>query len=100
MHMSDRDATYFVVRVSLKYGALERWYAIMPGVRASLEEQGWKLQIALSSVVGTVTELIHIWEVPDATNVWDTQLTIRNAPGVAELDSEAASILITEETQL
>jgi hypothetical protein len=98
--LSDKDTIYFMARIRLKYGTLNRWYAIMPKMQSQFEAHGWKLQLALANVVGTVTEIVHVWEVPDANNVWGTLQAVRSSEALAEVAPELLDILLNEETQL
>jgi hypothetical protein len=94
------EPIYLVARVGLKYGTLDRWNAVMPKVRAEFEANGWRMQLALSDLVGAVMEVIHVWEVPDANSVASTIDAVRASEALAEVGPELFPIVLYEQTEL
>lgn len=98
--MADSETTYFMARITLKYGTNKRWFAVMPKMKAEFEKQGWRMHLGLVNVVGEVTEVVHIWEVPDANNVWPALQAVRSSEALAEVGPELLEIMLDEKTQL
>ena len=53
----------------MKYGQLPASYEAMVTIRRVMEENGWKLVGAWSTVIGDIHEVHDMWEVEDANTV-------------------------------
>ena len=60
---------YVYANVKVKYGQLPAFYEAMVTIRRVMEENGWKLVGAWSTVIGDLHEVHDMWEVEDANTV-------------------------------
>jgi hypothetical protein len=60
---------YVYANVKLKYGQLPAFYEAMVTIKRVMEEHGWKLVGAWSTVIGDLHEVHDLWEVQDANTV-------------------------------
>ena len=57
---------YVYANVKVKYGQLPASYEAMVTIRRVMEENGWKLLGAWSTVIGDIHDVHDMWEVEDA----------------------------------
>jgi hypothetical protein len=60
---------YVYANVKVKYGQLPAFYEAMVTIKRVMEENGWKLIGAYSTVIGDLHEVHDLWEVEDANTV-------------------------------
>ena len=60
---------YVYANVKVKYGQLPAFYEAMVTVKRVMEEHGWKLVGAWSTLIGDLHEVHDLWEVDDANTV-------------------------------
>jgi len=60
---------YVYANVKVKYGQLGPFYESMVIIKRVMEEHGWKLVGAWSTVIGDLHEVHDLWEVEDANTV-------------------------------
>jgi NIPSNAP len=60
---------YVYANVKVKYGQLPAFYEAMVTIKRVMEENGWKLLGAWSTVIGDLHEVHDLWEVEDANTV-------------------------------
>ena len=60
---------YVYANVKVKYGQLPAFYEAMVTIKRVMEENGWKLVGAWSTVIGDLHEVHDMWEVEDANTV-------------------------------
>ncbi|HTT31685.1 MAG TPA: NIPSNAP family protein [Solirubrobacteraceae bacterium] len=60
---------YVYANVKVKYGQLPAFYEAMVTIKRVMEENGWKLAGAWSTVIGDIHEVHDLWEVADANTV-------------------------------
>jgi hypothetical protein len=60
---------YVYANVKVKYGQLLPFYEAMVTIKRVMEENGWKLIGAYSTVIGDIHEVHDLWEVEDANTV-------------------------------
>ena len=60
---------YVYANVKVKYGRLPAFYESMITIRRVMEEHGWKLVGAWSTLIGDLHEVHDLWEVADANTV-------------------------------
>jgi hypothetical protein len=53
----------------VKYGQLAAFYEAMVTVKRVMEDNGWKLVGAYSTLIGDIHEVHDLWEVEDANTV-------------------------------
>jgi len=62
---------YVYANVKVKYGQLPAFFEQMVTIRRVMEEHGWKLVGAWSTLIGDLHEVHDLWEVKDANTVPD-----------------------------
>ena len=60
---------YVYANVNVKYGQLPAFYEAMVTIKRVMEENGWKLVGAWSTLIGDIHEVHDLWEVEDANTV-------------------------------
>ena len=60
---------YVYANVKVKYGQLPAFFEAMVTIKRVMEENGWKLVGAWSTVIGDIHEVHDLWEVEDANTV-------------------------------
>ena len=60
---------YVYANVKVKYGQLAAFFEQMVTIKRVMEENGWKLVGAWSTVIGDIHEVHDLWEVEDANTV-------------------------------
>ena len=60
---------YVYANVKVKYGQLPAFYESMFTIKRVMEENGWKLVGAWSTLIGDLHEVHDLWEVEDANTV-------------------------------
>ena len=60
---------YVYANVNVKYGQLPAFYEAMVTIKRVMEENGWKLVGAWSTLIGDIHEVHDLWEVVDANTV-------------------------------
>jgi hypothetical protein len=60
---------YVYANVKVKYGQLPAFYEAMVTIKRVMEENGWKLVGAWSTLIGDIHEVHDLWEVEDANTV-------------------------------
>jgi hypothetical protein len=57
------------VRLKLRYGVNERWNETFSQMVEPLERHGWKLLGAYQTLIGEITEVVHLWNIDDPNTV-------------------------------
>ena len=60
---------YVYANVKVKYGQLPAFFEAMVTIKRVMEEHGWTLVGAWSTVIGDLHEVHDLWEVEDANTV-------------------------------
>jgi antirestriction protein len=60
---------YVYANVKVKYGQLAAFYDAMATIKRVMEEHGWTLVGAWSTLIGDLHEVHDLWEVHDANTV-------------------------------
>jgi hypothetical protein len=60
---------YVYANVNVKYGQLPAFFEQMVTIKRVMEENGWRLVGAWSTVIGDIHEVHDLWEVEDANAV-------------------------------
>jgi hypothetical protein len=62
--------TYYVkTQVELKFGQNAGFNEVLSHLAPFLKKHGWKLTHGLQALIGSLTEIIHIWEVEDLNHI-------------------------------
>ena len=75
---------YLYAKVRLKYGKLLEFNETMAAVVPLMEQKGWKLVGAWTTIFGDIHEVHDIWEVPDANAVPATLAELAADDGFGE----------------
>jgi len=62
-------ALYLVARLTVKYGHMAEAAEQLAKFVPILKPYGWKLLASMHPVIGNFSEIVDIWEVPDANAV-------------------------------
>jgi len=79
------EPLYLHAKVQLKYGKLLEFNETMAQVVPVMEQTGWKLVGAWSTIFGDIHEVHDIWEVPDANAVPASLAELAGDAGFGEL---------------
>jgi NIPSNAP len=60
---------YVYANVKVKYGQLSAFFEQMVTIKRVMEQNGWKLVGAWSTLIGDIHEVHDLWEVEDANAV-------------------------------
>ena len=86
---------------TLAYGTVEQFEDAMSRIVPAMVEQGWRLVGAHRGVTGAVTEVSHLWELPDAASLTEAPLrAFRAHPELTEEFAAVSSILKDERLEL
>lgn len=95
--MSD---TYLLARLHVKYGKVMEFDALMGAMRPHVERHGWRLEGSYRSIIGNLTEILDVWQLPDANAVAELRVKFQSEPETIELTRGLAEILTGEELTL
>jgi NIPSNAP protein len=62
-------SVYLLSKIKLRYGQLGAFNEAMAKAKPIVEQRGWKLVGAWSTVIGDLNEVHDIWEIEDANAV-------------------------------
>ena len=82
---------YVYANVKVKYGQLPAFYEAMVTVKRVMEENGWKLVGAWSTVIGDLHEVHDMWEVEDANTVPAAFAAAYEDPAFVQAAAEVAA---------
>lgn len=82
---------YVYANVKVKYGQLPAFFEQMVTIKRVMEENGWKLVGAWSTLIGDIHEVHDLWEVEDANTV-----PTGFAGAFADLEFAAASAALSQ----
>lgn len=88
--------TYMIARLNLKYGTVNEFNDIMTEFVPIFEEQGWKLHASYRSIIGSLTEVIDVWQVADANAVAEARAHASSHPDYARLAPRLFEIVESE----
>jgi hypothetical protein len=78
-------ATIMIATLTIRWGQLERFSELMEKLVPSVETRGWKLLAAYHAVIGDLTKVIDVWEIPDANSVATTLAALAVDEGHADV---------------
>ena len=91
---------YVYANVKVKYGRLPAFYEAMVTIRRVMEENGWKLVGAWSTVIGDLHEVHDMWEVEDANTVPAAFAAAYEDPEFVQAAAEVAAVAERETLSL
>jgi len=83
---------YVYANVKVKYGQLPAFYEQMVTIKRVMEEHGWKLVGAWSTLIGDLHEVHDLWEVEDANTVPDGFTAAYGDPEFVEAAAQLSTI--------
>lgn len=95
--MSD---TFLLARVTVKYGKAMEFNALMGELRPHAERHGWRLVGSYRSIIGELTEILDVWQVPDANAVIELRANLQAEPETIDLARRLSEIVTSEELTL
>ena len=58
--------TFLHATLKIRPGSVSRFNAVLGEMKPALEAEGWRLVGAWSTTVGRLSEIVDVWELPDA----------------------------------
>jgi hypothetical protein len=83
---------YVYANVKVKYGQLYPFFEAMVTVRRVMEEHGWKMVGAWSTLIGDIHEVHDLWEVEDANTVPAALVAAYEDPDFVQASMQIATI--------
>lgn len=83
---------YVYANVKVKYGQLPAFYESMVTIKRVMEERGWTLVGAWSTVIGDLHEVHDLWEVEDANTVGAAFAVAYEDPEFVQAATQLATI--------
>jgi hypothetical protein len=87
---------YTHVTVEVAYGRFEKFFQVMPRVKAIVERAGWTLKEALVQQNGQLFTVIHIWILRDMNHYAEGVAALNAHPDFPELTDQLASVVNKE----
>jgi len=73
-------STYLHATLKIRPGMVPRFNAVLAEMKPALELQGWRLVGAWMTTVGRLSEIVDVWELPDANAVADVLGAVSKDP--------------------
>jgi hypothetical protein len=83
---------YVYANVKVKYGQLAAFYDAMTTIKRVMEEHGWTLVGAWSTLIGDLHEVHDLWEVQDANTVPAAFAAASEDPDVLAASAQLSAI--------
>ena len=90
------SAVYLHATLKIRIGGYERFCESIAQQVPILESFGWKLIGAWTTVVGQVSTVVDIWEIPDANSFFDATGKWRNTPAFQAFRAVTSEVLEEE----
>ena len=72
--------TYLHATLKIRPGMMPRFNDALAEMKPALEDKGWRLVGAWTTTVGRLSEIVDIWELPDANAVADVLGAVSHDP--------------------
>lgn len=93
-------SVYMHVTLQTRYGQTGRLSELIEEMLPKLEPFGWKLIAAYQPVIGDLTQVIDVWELPSADCVGADLAKAAEDPQFARIATELNDILLEEHLQI
>src|SRR5262249_44999367 len=93
-------STFLHATIKVHAGCLPRFNAVLAEMKPALEAEGWRLVGAWVTTVGRLSQVVDVWELPDANAVSDVLNVVRHNPKFPEWYEELNAIVDDEVLQL
>ncbi len=97
--MADRSAVLHVT-LKIRPGEMGRFHAVMAEIVPALEERGWRLLGAWSSLIGPLNTVVDLWEVEDANAVGAGLTALAGHPDFGRWYETLGEVVLDENLQL
>jgi hypothetical protein len=91
---------YVYANVKVKYGGLPVFNEAMVTVKRVMEENGWRLIGAWSTIIGDLHEVHDLWEIDDANNVAAAFAAAYQVPEFVQAAEQIATVADRETLSL
>jgi hypothetical protein len=91
---------YLLATLKAKYGQLDRFSEVMKALVPVMEAQGWKLIGAYQAIIGDLTQVVDLWELPDANAVGAGLAAAAAGAGFEEIAAVLAEVVEDEVLQV
>lgn len=91
------DKVYVHAVLKLRIGGASEFYKAMQKQVVILEAHGWRLVGAWTTVVGAISTVIDIWELPDANSFFDVKKEWTKTKEYEEFKEVVSKHLIEEQ---
>lgn len=91
---------FLIARLGVQYGQVAQAAEILAEIVPIAERNGWKLLAAYQTVIGDFSEIIDIWEVPDANIVPRTLSHMFADPGFTPVFDRFRKVIRSEHLSL
>jgi len=93
-------STFLQATLKVRPGCVPRFNAVLAEMRPALEAEGWRLVGAWITTVGRLSQVVDVWELPDANAVTDVLGAVRHDPRFAGWYEELNAVVDDEVLQL
>jgi len=93
-------STFLHATIKIHPGCVPRFNAVLAQMKPALEAEGWRLVGAWITTVGRLSQVVDVWELPDANAVSDVLSAVRRNPRFPEWYEELNAIVDEEVLQL
>jgi hypothetical protein len=88
------------VTLKIRPGQMRRFNAVMAEIVPAMEEQGWRLLGAWSSLIGRLDTVVDLWAVEDANAVGSTLTAVAGHPEFGRWYETLGEVVLEETLQL
>ena len=93
-------STFLHATLKIRPGMVPRFNAVLAEMKPALEAEGWRLVGAWTTTVGRLSEIVDVWELPDA-NAFSTALAaVSHAPSFPDWYAELSAVVEEEVLKL
>jgi hypothetical protein len=93
-------STYLHATLKIRPGMMPRFNAVLAEMRPALEREGWRLVGAWMTTVGRLSEIVDVWELPDANAVADVLGAVSHDPRFPDWYAELSAVVDEEVLKL
>ena len=93
-------STFLHATLKIRPGCTPRFNAVLAEMKPALEAEGWRLVGAWITTVGRLSQVVDVWELPDANAVTDVLGAVRHDRRFAGWYDELNAVVDEEVLQL
>jgi hypothetical protein len=93
-------STYLHATLKIRPGMMPRFNDVLAEMKPALEHEGWRLVGAWMTTVGRLSEIVDIWELPDANAVADVLGAVSHDPRFPSWLAELSAVVDEEVLKL